>query len=256
MASIASTSMKPRSALPRGDGVYVGVGVVLALLMQGIGWGVATALRAGHFQHTALSYLMVFGALLLAYWLHWIAWFAVLAFRADMSSLDALYLLFPPALIESIGMVYDQGTWSIKGATVSGIPLAITWLIEAGIFFGVGFVSALGTIGSGTYCERCKAWCTTLTERRIAYDDGGTVPEALNQRQDWSALLRPEPAAGESFWYSVVIDQCPSCRETGTLTLSAMQVTVDAKGNHDTKSTVEVDRVYIASADVARLMQS
>ena len=43
---IASTSMKPRSALPRGDGIYVAVGVVLALLMQGIGWGVATPERA------------------------------------------------------------------------------------------------------------------------------------------------------------------------------------------------------------------
>jgi uncharacterized membrane protein YhaH (DUF805 family) len=38
--------MKPRSELPRGDGIYVGVGVVLALLMQGIGWGVATPERA------------------------------------------------------------------------------------------------------------------------------------------------------------------------------------------------------------------
>jgi hypothetical protein len=43
---IASTSMKPRSELPRGDGIYVAVGVVLALLMQGIGWGVATPERA------------------------------------------------------------------------------------------------------------------------------------------------------------------------------------------------------------------
>jgi hypothetical protein len=43
---IASTSMKPRSALPRGDGIYVMVGCALALVMQGIGWGVATPERA------------------------------------------------------------------------------------------------------------------------------------------------------------------------------------------------------------------
>lgn len=43
---IASTSMKPRSALPRGDGVYVAIGVVLALAMQGVGWGVAVPERA------------------------------------------------------------------------------------------------------------------------------------------------------------------------------------------------------------------
>ncbi|MBX3230540.1 MAG: hypothetical protein KIT84_02595 [Labilithrix sp.] len=43
---IASTSLKPRSALPRGDGAYVAVGVVLALAMQGVGWGVAVPERA------------------------------------------------------------------------------------------------------------------------------------------------------------------------------------------------------------------
>lgn len=43
---VAGSSLKPRSALPRGDGAYVAVGVVLALAMQGIGWGVASPERA------------------------------------------------------------------------------------------------------------------------------------------------------------------------------------------------------------------
>jgi hypothetical protein len=43
---VASTSLKPRSALPRGDGVYVAVGVVLALSMQAVGWGVPVPERA------------------------------------------------------------------------------------------------------------------------------------------------------------------------------------------------------------------
>ncbi len=43
---VASTSLKPRNELPRGDGIYVTVGVVLALAMQGVGWGVAVPERA------------------------------------------------------------------------------------------------------------------------------------------------------------------------------------------------------------------
>lgn len=43
---VASTSMKPRSEIPRFDGVYVVVGVVLAFAMQAIGWGVAVPERA------------------------------------------------------------------------------------------------------------------------------------------------------------------------------------------------------------------
>jgi len=44
--TVASTSLKPRSELPRGDGAYVAVGVALALAMQGVGWGVAVPERA------------------------------------------------------------------------------------------------------------------------------------------------------------------------------------------------------------------
>lgn len=43
---IAGSSLKPRSEVPRGDGVYVAAGVVLALAMQGVGWGVAAPERA------------------------------------------------------------------------------------------------------------------------------------------------------------------------------------------------------------------
>ena len=40
---VAGSSLKPRSELPRGDGAYVAMGVVLALAMQGVGWGVPDA---------------------------------------------------------------------------------------------------------------------------------------------------------------------------------------------------------------------
>jgi hypothetical protein len=43
---VAGSSLKPRSELPRGDGAYVAAGVVLALAMQAIGWGVPTPERA------------------------------------------------------------------------------------------------------------------------------------------------------------------------------------------------------------------
>lgn len=43
---VAGTPLKPRSELPRGDGMYVVVGVAAALAMQGIGWGVASPERA------------------------------------------------------------------------------------------------------------------------------------------------------------------------------------------------------------------
>jgi hypothetical protein len=43
---VAGTPLKPRSELPRGDGLYVVIGVAAALAMQGIGWGVPSPERA------------------------------------------------------------------------------------------------------------------------------------------------------------------------------------------------------------------
>jgi hypothetical protein len=43
---VASTSLKPRSELPRGDGLYVAIGVALALSMQAVGWGIPVPERA------------------------------------------------------------------------------------------------------------------------------------------------------------------------------------------------------------------
>jgi hypothetical protein len=43
---VAGTPLKPRSELPRGDGLYVIIGVAAALAMQGIGWGVPSPERA------------------------------------------------------------------------------------------------------------------------------------------------------------------------------------------------------------------
>jgi len=43
---VAGTPLKPRSELPRGDGVYVIAGVALALAMQVVGWGINVPERA------------------------------------------------------------------------------------------------------------------------------------------------------------------------------------------------------------------
>lgn len=78
------------------------------------------------------------GTLVFAYWMHWIAWVAMMAFRADMSDFEAIYLLYPPALLDIIGTIYEEGTWSMRGSVVNGIPLGIAWVLEALIFFGAG----------------------------------------------------------------------------------------------------------------------
>ncbi|MCA9575845.1 MAG: hypothetical protein R3B40_06215 [Polyangiales bacterium] len=237
---------------------YIPIVYLNALLTAGFGgltgFGVVMALRAGHFQNAALSYVLGFGALLFAYWMHWIAWVAVLEWRADMP-VEVLPLLLPPVLMEIVGLVYEQGTWSVRSSDpVSGGVLGLVWAIEALIFFGAGFVGIVGVVGSGTYCERCRAWCDVVGTRLLAHDDSGTLPDAVNQRQDWAALVRAEPEPGAAMYHTVEVSQCPRCRETSTLTLSTVTISHDSKGNEQRNTKVDADRVFISAADAARLL--
>lgn len=43
---VRSTSLKPRSSIPRGDGLYIAMGCILAFGLQAVGWGVSTPERA------------------------------------------------------------------------------------------------------------------------------------------------------------------------------------------------------------------
>lgn len=237
---------------------YIPIVYLNAILTAGFGgltgFGVVLALRAGHFQNAALSYLLAFGALVFAYWMHWVAWVAVLEWRSDMA-VEVLPLLFPPVLMEIVGLVYEQGTWSVRSSDpVSGGMLGFVWVVEALIFFGAGLVGIVGLVGSGTYCARCKAWCDVLGTRLLSYDDSGTLADAINQRGDWSALARAEPEAGAAMFHTVEVSQCPSCRETSTLTLATVSISHDSKGNERRDTKVDADRVFIAAADAARVL--
>lgn len=236
--------------------------VYINLILTGLfglcaGLMIAGGLRVGHTHNKAVSYGLVGIGLLFAYWMHWAWWFSGLAFSADFEDFSVISMLLPGNLIESVGSVYEVGTWGIgsSGDAVSGIFLGIIWLSEALLFFGTGLFGGAMLIGSGTYCSRCKAWCTEMPATRLQADPTGDLAQQVD-RQNWAVLLRPAPTDGSSMWHEAHIHRCEGCGETNTVTLKDITVSHDKKGNEQRNDKVVVDRVYITGADLNTLLNS
>lgn len=236
--------------------VYINL-ILTGLFGLGVGMMIAGALRVGHTHNKGVSYGLIGAGLLFAYWMHWAWWFSGLAFSADYDDFSVLLVLFPGALIESVASVYEVGTWGIgsSGDAVTGIFLALVWLAEAVIFFGAGLFGGAMLVGSGTYCSRCKAWCTEMPATRLQADMSGDLANQVD-RQNWAVLLRPAPSDGSTTWHEAHIHRCEGCGETNTVTLKDITVSHDKKGNEQKNEKVTVDRVYITGADLSTLLNS
>ncbi len=213
----------------------------------GLGAAVGWAAKAGHIRNTPLTLIAVVGAALVAYYLHWVFWFGVHAMRADGSFGDALPLLFPPALFETIGFVNEEGTWGFKSVdSVSGWPLTIVWILEALIFFGAAIVGSFATAAS-VYCESCGTWCAEhVGVRRFSADASSSALAARLDQGDLNALTEAAPAdPGAQAWTQLDMDVCTGCAQTNTLTMKSIRIETDSKGKTSQKDEVLVDRLLL-----------
>ena len=69
----------------------------------------------------------------------------------------------PRVLVRYIAWFYEHGLWTIsnhggKGDTVSGIPLGIIWLVEAGVIVGFAAIMAYKSVAEVPFCEECNEW--------------------------------------------------------------------------------------------------
>jgi hypothetical protein len=74
---------------------------------------------------------------------------------------DAPWFLFPDQIGSVMKILYDKGSWSIgfsSSGTVSGIPLAIVWIVEALVIVGLSGIVSYGSIADLPFCEEHRCW--------------------------------------------------------------------------------------------------
>jgi len=146
----------------------------------------------------------------------------------------------PPLLINAgqlwrlMKVLYENGSWGIGfGSTspVTGIPLAIVWICEAGIIIGASVFLAYGAVAQTPFCERHQCWLSE--EKKIDKLDAFLLPDQIEAFKAGNIApleqARPRVPASGNF-ARLIIRHSPTCEEFCTLTIENVSVSLDKNG--------------------------
>jgi hypothetical protein len=136
----------------------------------------------------------------------------------------------PDSILEAMRNLYAQGSWSLKGTVVTGIPLAIIWAVEALIILGMTTLVAATNIADTPYCEENQCWLDE--EKTIDTVSAFTDPEQLDRLKqgDLGPLTQAQPKATDALkWTRLTLKHSAKCQVFCTVRLSEVTRTVNAK---------------------------
>ena len=195
-----------------------------------VGWAVGGVARAGKVRSLTAVGLASLLCMAAGVWLYWGA--SIWAMGGREVGWNAWR---PDVLWAFVEHLYVNGSWGIKnGNPVTGLFLAAVWVVEIGMLLGIAWVTALACVGQ-PFCESCGQW--TQTEKRVAaFDAEGHEPVWQRVITDDLPALGEVPLLVEDKAKYVRLDfaKCPNCENSNFMTLQAVHITTDNKGNVET----------------------
>lgn len=164
------------------------------------------------------------------------------------AALFADVLTHPGAMWEAIGKINETGTWSLKGATPSGVFLAIIWIIELLIILGGAYLLARSQ-ATEPFSEAANEWADEETlPHPIGYaQDAAQVRTALETGQ--YQTLTPHMAQSEVDPFArLKLHRAPNDSNCQYLTLENVTTKVDDKGKATQSTATVVEHLAISPA--------
>ncbi len=144
-------------------------------------------------------------------------------------------ILTPVQMSRFIDILVKNGSWGIGHSSpemVTGIPLAIVWLVEGGVILGLTVMLGYGPISHLPFCETHDCWLSQ--EKKIDKLDAFVRPEHLEafKSGDISPLdqaVPRVPAAGR--FARLTLKYSEQCHDFCALSIENVTITLDKKGN-------------------------
>ncbi|MBN1911492.1 MAG: hypothetical protein JW818_17245 [Pirellulales bacterium] len=222
------------------------------------GFGVAIGMAIGHTAKAGkIRNPMVIGVFGLIFGLMglYIAWGVDLIARVGFP--DYVLAFHPRWLAHHIAIFYEEGYWGFGEKPVTGIVLAIVWLIEAGVIIGLATLIAYGVTATLTFCERCGTW-NQLEEdvRRLVIGPGQEAVLERLKTGDLTVLMELSVAPPEaSVYLRVDLAHCATCSDSAYVTVQMVTETVDKDGDVSTNANALLTNLLIAESDLAHLRE-
>jgi hypothetical protein len=225
---------------------------ILGTLFFGFAMGavVGWMARVGKIRNNLVVAILGLGTAIIGIYVEWGA--SPLAFagwdEAGLSGFD------PLVMFNFMAYLYEHGSWGLtNGAPMTGIPLAIIWVIEAGIIVCTSTMTAFAFTATLPFCERCYQW--TRVEKAIL------VLSALTAKEETLARLRagdlaalsdlPIATVKPTCYVQVDAACCPTCTESNFLTVNLVTRTVNGKGEEQLKTDALVTNLIVTPAQIA-----
>ena len=163
-------------------------------------------------------------------------------------SLLASILANPGQMWEAIGQINKTGTWSLKGATPSGILLALIWLAEAVMVVGGAYLLA-SSQADEPFSETANQWADEETLAHpvgYAYDTAATRA-ALETGQFHTLTPHLDPDELGQF-ARLTLHCAPNDTNCQYLTFENVKKERDSKGKVTEAKAIVVQRLAISHA--------
>jgi hypothetical protein len=157
-------------------------------------------------------------------------------------------LSHPAAMWEAIGKINETGTWSLKGATPSGIFLGLIWVVEAVIILGGAYWLARSQ-ATEPFSEVANEWADEeILPHPIGYAQDLAQTRSALETGQYHALT-PHAAQSETDPFArLKLHRAPNDPNCQYLTLENVTTKVDDKGKATQSTATVVQHLAISPA--------
>jgi hypothetical protein len=139
----------------------------------------------------------------------------------------------PGEILAGMKQLYEEGSWALhSGDNVTGILLAIVWVVEAGIILGLSVVPTVRAIADTPFCEQNQCWLDE--EKKISTIEAFTDPAqvAALRGGDLGPLLQAKPRAPESPTFGrLTLKHSSRCDVFCTVRIENIVTSIDKNGS-------------------------
>ncbi len=151
---------------------------------------------------------------------------------------DSAWFYFPWEVWELMEYLYEHGSWGYDdGEPITGIMLAIIWLLEAGVIIGLSCVTVVADVADTPFCEKEMVWLEddkTIETLALFSDE----EFALLADGDLRPLLQARPKhIHDPAWTRIVLKYSSQSNETYTMKIIAVHLQQNKEGELEETST-------------------
>lgn len=236
--------------------VYIPFIYINFFLTLGFGFGVgkviAVMAQAKKMRSSSIPLLLGAVTAVVGWYVSWGVDFLA---RAGIPDNGSLFVAFDPRLLLGyVQMFFDQGFWGIGRANlmVSGIPLAIVWLIEATVIIGLAAFTARSEMLEMVFCEACDCWANQQKNvSRLSATCAADLVAGIT-RGDLSVLRNAQRATDSDMSFvGLNLASCDVCNNCNYLSVDLVTTSLDKNGKPETKVETAVHHQAISTADTA-----